>query len=122
MKGSLVVNEVNPDGDPEDWFEVMNLTDAEIDLSGFLITDEKNETPEAVAAGTKLSANSFLKIESVTNGLGKKGDSLNFYDRDGKLIDSVTWTSKAVSHSRIPDGTGDFKESQTATPGEANKE
>ncbi|UFU02796.1 lamin tail domain-containing protein [Ruania suaedae] len=122
---SVAVNEVmsdDPDGG-EDWVELINHGDAEVDLSGWILRDDDDLSALPIAAGTTLEPGEFLVIETgVTDdgfGLGKN-DMIRLYLADGLgLVDSYAWTEHAFTEGRVPDGTGPFVDA-TATRGSAN--
>ena len=86
---TVVINEVLSTGDP-DWFELYNATDAEIDLTGYIVTDKTTDDPEAYkfADGAKLAAGEWLAVEPAF-GISSKGDKVDLYDASGTLIDHV---------------------------------
>ncbi len=127
----LVINEVAATGDPEDWFELYNGTDAAIDLSDFTFTDAIADAPDkgAFAQGATIGAGQYLQIFISDEAVGFKigGDEeLGLFDGDGNLVDSVDWdegdSPEGGSFARIPDGTGPFKTVATPTPGAANED
>ncbi|WP_235008155.1 lamin tail domain-containing protein [Microbacterium timonense] len=117
--GDVVINEVN--SDPADWFELANLTDADVDLAGLWYVD--SDTADGghwVPLTGTVPAGGVLAVDS-TVGLGK-GDSVSVYQGDkaafdagtATLVDTVTWPAGAHASSwgRCPDTSGDFR----ATP------
>ncbi|MFV0285914.1 MAG: lamin tail domain-containing protein, partial [Demequina sp.] len=127
--GALTINEVESNGDDTDWVEVMNLTDADIDISGWAIKDDGDARTDVVPAGSVVPAGGLLVIdqesatypEGFTFGLGD-GDMFRLYDAQGNLAAKYTWPGHAlVSWARCPDGTGDWRDSTASTKGEPNE-
>ena len=127
----LVINEVN--SQPDDWIELYNNSDSEIDLSNYEIRDNSDDHRFKIKEGTKLASKSFYVIDNNTIGQayddttktyieGKYdiglggGDSIRLYNKKEELIDEYSWTSHAsydgdgakASYGRYPDGTGSF--------------
>lgn len=126
----LVINEVNAQGDPLDWFELHNTSDADINLSEFVVADDLEDEGKRVAFpdGLFLPAGGYLQIELDKDGwpgyaLGKD-EELGIWTADGVLVASVDWDSgqseDGTSLARVPDGQGDFQTVETPTPGAAN--
>ncbi|MBK9033660.1 MAG: lamin tail domain-containing protein [Myxococcales bacterium] len=118
----LAINEVAPAGFPNDWFEVVNISAAPVDLGGFRFIDEANDpTTTAPLPPTVLApgARHVQEVSDAQNGFGLgAGDALYLY-RTGATVpcDSADWASgdapDGSSWARVPDGTGPFA---TATP------
>ncbi|QOR70432.1 lamin tail domain-containing protein [Ruania alkalisoli] len=122
---TIAVNEVMSDDpdDGEDWVELINDGDAEVDLSGWILRDDSDLKALPIAAGTTLEPGEFLVIETnITDdgfGLGKN-DMIRLYVADGLgLVDSYEWTEHAFTEGRVPDATGAFVDTRP-TPGSAN--
>lgn len=125
----FVINEVAAAGEPSDWFELCNRTDADIDLTDYTFTDDVLAQPERglFESGTTLPAGGYLQIfvSSDLNGFGLGGDEeLGVYAPDGTLIDAVDWDEGASpaggSYARSPDCEGGFVSVDAATPGASN--
>lgn len=117
------INEVESNGDVEDWIELINTGRAPVDISGLLVKDNDDSRVAAIPAGTSIPAGGFYVIEPpvIDFGLGA-ADSARLFSADGStLIDSADWTSHAAtSLARCPDGIGAFAESASTTKGAAN--
>jgi hypothetical protein len=110
----IVINEVQSNdaaGGP-DWFELTNTGTAPMDISGWIMRDNKDGIGEAFvrfAPGTVVQPGAFVSFEPDTLagvGLGAN-DSVRIYLADGStLIDSASWTDHAFSEGLLPDGTG----------------
>ncbi len=124
-EATIAVNEVmskDPDGG-EDWVELVNYGEAEVDLSGWILRDDDDGHELPLAEGTTLEPGEFLVVETnITDdgfGLGKN-DMIRVFLADGvELVDSYAWTDHATAEGRVPDATGDFTDTR-ATPGSAN--
>lgn len=110
------VNEVS--SSPEDWVELVNLSAAPVDVTGWVLKDSTDTNP-ATLAGT-VPARGHLVVEGTLPGLGS-ADSVRLLDTSGSLIDSYAWTAHGVpTYARCADGVGAFTTSAAATKGAAN--
>ncbi len=123
---ALVINEVAPAGDPEDWFEIYNTGDVDVDLTGIGMTDDLAEKRKSLLSGS-LAPGAYLQVVVSTDGTGFKlgrDEELGLFAPDGTEIDSVDWEDgdaiSGKSFGRFPDGTGAFKTLNAPTPGAAN--
>lgn len=129
--GVITINEVAAAGDPDDWFELANGGETDVDVSGWTFTDSiadepgRASFPEAsiVPAGGYL----LVQFEGEFPGFGLAGDEeLGVHDADGNLVDGVDWNEgdspDGASLGRIPNFDGDWRTLFTPTPGEANVE
>ncbi|MEI6277486.1 MAG: lamin tail domain-containing protein [Prolixibacteraceae bacterium] len=131
---ALLINEISSNaGDPiPDWLEIYNPTSSEIDISGFGIYDK----PAALLkfpAGTKIAAKGYFVVicdvalaatdptHVAALGLSSAGESAFLVDKDGAIIDQVTFPALplGVSYARIPDGGTTFANANP-TKGTAN--
>ena len=119
------INEVqsNSADDAPDFVELTNISAAPVDVSGWIVRDDADDSRVALAAGTVVEPGAFLVVETDTGpdgfGLGSD-DSARLFTADGtNLVDSYAWTEHAFTEGRIPDGTGEFVDAR-ATPGSAN--
>lgn len=126
---------VNPDKADawDDWLEIYNSGDTEIDLSGMYLTDNlANPTKYRIPDGVKIAAKGYLVFwadEETKLGplhtdfkLGASGEEIGLFHTDGATqIDSVTFGQQQpdVSYGRTTDG-ADSWTSQKPTPGKAN--
>jgi len=124
----IVINEVAPAGSPADWFELYNAGKEDADISGFGVTDDLQDKSKATfPEGTVLKAGEhkifFFNDTWPGFGLGKE-ESLGIFDKDGNLVDSVSWKNgdapAGKSYGRFPDKSGDFKTLHKPTPGTPN--
>ncbi|HEY3370300.1 MAG TPA: lamin tail domain-containing protein [Prolixibacteraceae bacterium] len=140
---SIVINEVMPkntgfgsdqDNEFDDWIEIYNLADQDIDVSGYYLTDNKSKlTQWQFPEGTTLAKNGYLIVwvdgDSTQVGLhtpfklSALGETVLLLTPEQKVIQEVTYPEISLlqSYSRIPNGTGDFIWA-TPTFGVVNKE
>ena len=117
------INEVESDGgSPDDWVELVNPTDATLDVSGVVVKDDDDAHAYAIPAGTSIGAGGYLVIERAQLGFGLgAGDAVRLFDGD-LLIDETTWGDghAATTWGRCPDTTGAFAATAESTKGAAN--
>ena len=129
-ENTVFINEIESDdaNGGNDWVEIINTGEKEVNISGWFISDDKelerltDGSAWRIAEGTVLEAGALLILEDGLNfdfGLGKN-DKVVLYDADSQVLDSYEWTGHAAGTcSRVPDGTGGFLD-QDATKGELN--
>ena len=130
INNSIVINELMPkntqfgtdqNGEFKDWIELYNLSNEDIDVSGYYLTDSKNDlTKWQFPVGTILEKNGYLIIwadgDSTNVGLhtpfklSALGETVLLLTADRKIIQEVTYPAISLqqSYARIPNGTGDF--------------
>lgn len=127
---SIVVNEVESNGDDTDWVEVVNMGAEAVDLSGALFRDnDATRVPWVVPAGSVVEPGKFFVIDQASGsnpggfdfGLGN-ADEVHLFLPDGVTeIATYSWTvHSTVSYGRCPDGTGDFTTTTFSTKGAPN--
>jgi hypothetical protein len=127
----------DPQGDYDDYIEIANTSNSEIDLSHKFLTDNK-KTPRKwkFPKGTKIKAGGRLVVWADENGKAKEGLHANFKldkegetiqlvdsDKAGNLILDQIQFPKLVSDQafrRIPDAIGVFRKGKSS-PGNENK-
>jgi hypothetical protein len=116
----VAFNEIDIHG--RDWVELVNLTDEPVDLSGWVLADDKADATNhyALPSGTVLDPDAFLAVKAEKDegdGLGfafglKAGDTVYLLDAAGAVVleqpigapaDGRTW-------GRLPDATGAWQE------------
>ena len=109
-------------GDHEDWIELYNTNDFEVDLSGFYLSDDVT-TPDQwqLPAGTLIPADSYLIIwaddESVEGAfhanfkLSAGGETIRFSDSQLSMVDEVEFGAQTtdLGYARFPNGFGAFR-------------
>lgn len=131
----VVINELLPinnnvvadqNGEFEDWIELYNRSDEDVDLSGYYLTDsKKNPTKWQFPEGTFISGNDYLIIwadgDTLQAGLhanyklSSDGEKVLLLTPELSILDETEYPSTVLQESwaRVPNGTGDF---QWATP------
>jgi hypothetical protein len=127
---SIVINELLPknqrygsdqNGQFDDWIELYNLANQDIDISGFYLTDSKKDLKKwKIPSGTILSKKGYLIIwadgDSLQAGLhtnyklSAEGENVVLVSPDEEIIDLVEYPTTTIEQSwaRIPNGTGSF--------------
>ncbi len=139
--GVLFVNEVMasntaacPDefGELDDWAELYNAGDTDLDLTGYSVTDETATPAKAVLpAGVIVPAHGYKLIwcdgqvqgpAHVSFKLSATGEAFAIYTPGGELIDQLGFGAATtdVSFARLPDGTGAFVSCTRSTCGASN--
>jgi hypothetical protein len=120
----MAVNSVtaaDQDGEYDDWIELYNLTNEEIDLTGYYLTDsKKNLTKWRFPAGTTITAKGYLIVWADTDTmqqglhtnykLSSLGERVILLSPDVKVLDKVEYDAQTseLAYARVPNGTGDF--------------
>lgn len=125
----VYINEVQPNGD--DWLEFYNSTSKEVNLAGFKVYDDAT-AKYTIGSGT-IPANGYLILHCDGTGIGgyasfklsSSGETIYFENKEGSLIDKVTYPAidNGSSYARFPDGAKDWQitgvPTQEATNGSA---
>jgi len=119
----IVINEIESNGDNPDWIELKNTGALPVDVAGLQLVDNGGDEQYAIPADTTIVAGGYLIIDGTqfTFGLGSD-DSAILLSADGNtVLDQYDWTEHAATtYGRCPDGTGNFADTATATPGATN--
>jgi hypothetical protein len=135
MLSNVVINEfmasndvtvADQDGDFDDWIELYNNDDVEVDLSGYFFSDDADEvTKWEFPVGTSIAAGGYLIVWADEDldqeglhadfKLSGGGESVVLSTSDTTVIDALDYPEQNadISYGRFPNGTGDF---QTMTP------
>ena len=136
---AIVINEVmarnrttiaDPQGEYDDWIELVNVSTVAVDLSGMYLTDDPNDPLQwSFPAGTTLEPGGFLLVWADNNadatpglhadfGLSSGGETIWLYDASHTLLDSVTFGRLDPDRSigRYPDGQGVMRVLSAPTP------
>jgi spore coat protein CotH len=111
----------DPSGESEDWIELYNLTDQDINMSGYYISDNfANAKKFRFTNSTIIKAKNYLVLWADENGsqgplhlnfkLSAGGESIILSDSNSVILDSLTFGSQTSNKSaaRKPNGTGSF--------------
>lgn len=103
-----------------DWVELVNLSDTDVDVTGWEIRDSGDAEPTVLPAGTVVPAAGHLVLNDLAAGLGGS-DSARLLDPADAVVDSYTWTTHAgTTYGRCADGVGTFTTTVAASPAAAN--
>ena len=138
----LYINEVLPEnvtsladeqGDFDDWFEIYNASDAQIDLGGMYLTQDLNNPVQwQIPPGTVICGGCWMIFwadeepqEGPTHtnfSLSADGGSVGIFAADGVLIDHLNYGTLLGDYSfgRFNDGGSDLRVFSTATPSGGN--
>lgn len=123
----VYVSEVESSGgDPGDWIELSNGSAEPIDLSGYVLKDDKDDHAYVIAEGTVIAPGEFLVFDELGDdgvgdfdfGLGSN-DSVRLFDQAGELVDELSWEGHAET-TYIRSESGDVVPSGAPTKGAAN--
>jgi spore coat protein CotH len=142
----IVINEVmasntstlaDPQGEFDDWIELRNLTDQDVDLTGRYLSDEPNHPRKwAFPAGTVIPADGYLLVWADEDGsatpglhasfkLSADGEEIFLTDTDANLnaiLDSISFGPQTTDRSYgRTDADADVWAVIDATPGTANR-
>jgi len=122
----------DPQGEFEDWIELVNHGSKDIDLSGMHLSDDKDNLSKwKIPAGTRIKAGGYLVIWADEDGeseglhanfkLSKSGEMI-FLTKDNTLVDQVDYGPQVseVSSGRLSGHTGKL-EKLRPTPGNPNQ-
>jgi len=91
--GDLVINEFT--SDPQDgeneWVEIYNNTYNDIKLDGWIIEEGSGAKTKLSGTIPGQSENKFFTVNSINGNLNNAGDIIMLKDKDGRIIDSVTY-------------------------------
>ena len=146
FKGILFINEfmasngstfADENGDSDDWIELYNAGETDVNLGGMYLTDSFKKCAKWKIPDTVISANGFLLFwadNEETEGplhtnfklSATNGEDIGLYDTEDKgilLIDSISFDTQRrdTSYGRCPDGKNSWQFFSTPTPGKVNK-
>lgn len=112
-----------------DWVELYNPADSELNLDGYMLSNDRNKPDKFVFSGKTIPAKGYLVVYCTDKKLGVTNTGFNLnggcacylFSPDKKIMDKVTLGELItnVSKGRV-NGDGKWKYFSTATPGEAN--
>lgn len=116
QSASIVINEINYNSsssfDTDDWIELYNNSDSAINISGWVLKDEKDDNSFTFPNGTKINEREYLvitkdstrftplftnRINTIGNfnfGLSGSGELVSLSESEGSVIDSLTYNDK----------------------------
>lgn len=120
-------------GERNDWVELYNTSDKEVDIGGYSLTDDTASPRKGVIpSGITLAAKSAILFwADNTPDQGKthlalkfksKAEQVVLYDSQQRQVDIYRWTDaySDISFARVPDGTGEWFRCQIPTCGSGN--
>jgi LPXTG-motif cell wall-anchored protein len=128
VASTVVVNEVESNGDDTDWAELYNTGTADVPVGGWTFRDSDPTNPAyTLPAGAVVPAGGFYVVDQAQGGqpgfaFGLGGsDAVRLSDPSGALVAEYAWAEHAaVTWGRCPDGTGEFTDTTRSTKGTAN--
>jgi len=122
----VFINEILPSpkgpDEKEEFIEIFNANDFELDLTGWKISDKVGKTKTYIfLKGTKISAKSYLILNRPTTKitLNNDGDELILSDSSGEIVDQVSYqkAQEGKSYSKTDSG---WIWTSNLTPGKEN--
>lgn len=105
----------------DDWVELYNNSNQEIDLSGWLLSDDATKLDKyTFPTGTKIAANGYLIVWADENGkqtglhanfkFSADGEACYLSKPTGEVVQEVTFGAQQTEKglARVPNGTGNF--------------
>ena len=129
--GDIVINEfqasndataADEEGEYDDWIELHNTTNADINLGGLFLSDKVDNLTKFALPDFTLPANGYVIIWADEDGnqgefhanfkISAGGETLLLVDADEMILDSITFDTAMtdLSWARSPNGMGDFEE------------
>jgi hypothetical protein len=123
----------DPQGQYDDWIEIYNFGDIDVNIGGMYLTDDLNDPtkwqiPDGFPSQTTINAHGFLLIWAdkdtqdgplhVGFSLSKDGEQIGLFAADGSsLIDGLTFGEQTtdISYGRYPDANDSFRFFATPT-------
>ena len=127
----VVLNEISTKDN--DWIELYNYSDEDVDLTDMILSDGKDNWlfPEGVI----IKAKGFFAVTcdnelsptdlNVANfNLSSKGETISLLSQGGIPIDTIACPILEIgqSYSRVPDGTGEWKVTDSPTKEASNND
>lgn len=129
VSGDLVINEFmasndvtasDAAGEFDDWIELYNNTDEDIQLGGYFLSDDADDLVQWIFPDTLIAANDYLIVWADKDDdqeglhanfkLSTSGESIFLINNDTTIVDEVTFSEQTtnISTGRYPNGTGPF--------------
>ena len=115
-----------------DWIELLNPTDATVDLTGWTITDTLTEPDRHTLGALSIQPGEHLLLwadketdlglDHLSFALDEEGEATGLFAPDGTAIDGLRFEDQAedISLGRVPDGGDTWTLCSPATPGASN--
>lgn len=108
-----------------DFLELHNRSNADVNLSGYVLTDDVSTNKFRFAAGAAIAARGFLALDENQLGfrLNAAGETLYLVSPDGRrVLDTLKFGGQenGVAFGRAADGAPEFRRLAAPTPGAAN--
>jgi DNA/RNA endonuclease YhcR with UshA esterase domain len=122
----IIINEFlpNPEGsDEKEWIELKNISNEEINLSGWQIDDsEGGSRSHTIPEGTLINPNGFLLLERQKTkiALNNTTDSVRLFNNTGDLISQIDYEGAKEGLSYALEKNGNWFWSKAHTPGQEN--
>lgn len=123
----VLINEIlpSPTGSDanEEWIEIFNQNETEVDLSGWKITDTVGRiTTYTFPQGSKISPRGFLVLSRPTTKitLNNDGDGISLIQPNGKILETIIYPKAPQGQSYSRTKENDWVWSTTLTPGGIN--
>ena len=124
---NVVINEflANSPEPVVDYIELYNHSRLPVDISGCVLTDDKDENKFIVPDNTTIPANGFIAFDQTALGFGldSGGETIYLKSADGsRILDAIAYEAQAnaVSFGRHPDGGPDLYPLKDRTPAAVN--
>lgn len=124
---TLCINEylAHTDDPDLDFVEIFNYSEAAVDASGCILTDDRVLDKYVIPAGTMIPARGYLALDQTALGfaLNSGGEMILLKTPDGsRVIDAVRFGGQenGVATGRYPDAVSHFHPLREPTPGSAN--
>jgi hypothetical protein len=123
------INEVESNGGtPGDWIEFLNTGTTDVDLSGHVVKDDKDDNTYTIPDGTIVAPGAYLVLDELVGGAGAfdfglgKADRVRLFAPDGALVDETSWTAHSAQTwgAREVDGAVEWADTSESTKGAAN--
>ena len=131
INGNLVINEfmadnentvADQDGDYDDWIELYNNGNDDINLNGYYLSDDASDPYQWTFPDTTLMTGEYLIVwadkDETQEGLhanfklSKSGETIVLSSNNQELLDEISFLEQKTdtSYGRFPNGTGEFFE------------
>lgn len=125
LLASNASNNVDDNGEFDDWVELFNNSDSAVSLSGLYLSDSQTAADRWALPEVIVEAGGYIGLwldkdeeQGILHGdfsLSAGGESLTLFNAQGQVLDTVTFAEQSgdISYGRVPDGSGAFA---TMTP------